>query len=273
MPTHKHAKHHPGKECVMPTHKHAKHHPGKECIMPTHKHAKHHPGKECVMPTHKHAKHHPGKECVMPTHKHAKHHPGKECVMPAHKHTQHHPAKILSAVQCMPTRKQYKNILHARAQLIATQSIETADQTEKKYYIRFCLGEKEQYGIDYTYIREVIDHAMITKLPCVPPYIVGVINRRGSLLAVIDLKKLFYNEMSNSSVIDSAKGLSIIIVKANHMTLGILTDWIEGNDRYDPNTLHAPLFSKHIAPSEFIIGLHEAKTAMINIEAIINSLH
>jgi purine-binding chemotaxis protein CheW len=185
--------------------------------------------------------------------------------------TNHHkkPKKqaFCAASDFMPCSKKSKAILHARAELIANNLIETIDESEKANYIRFYLGQNEQYGIDYIYIKEVVDKVMITKLPCAPHFIAGIINRRGALLPIIDLKKLFFNEPAGSINADN-----IIIVSANNITMGFLADRIEGNTRYNEHSLHEPLLSETITNIEFIVGLHQAKTAMINVDAVISYL-
>jgi purine-binding chemotaxis protein CheW len=184
-----------------------------------------------------------------------------------HKQPERSLTEMHSAPACMPKSKKSKKILKDRAELIAKNLIETVAQTESENYISFYLGENEKYGIDYKYTREVIDNVMLTKLPCAPNFIAGIINRRGALLAVIDLKQLFYNETAEQS-----KEMSIIIVSSNNITVGILTDHIEGNTRYNPQSLDDPLLSENITKIEFITGLHNANTAIINIEAIIADL-
>lgn len=174
---------------------------------------------------------------------------------------------IRSAAKCMPCSKKSREILRARAELVAKSLVETSDQAEKENYICFYLGEKEKYGIDYKYTKEVIANNNITPVPCAPAFVAGVINRRGALLAIIDLRKLLYNETDTLT-----EDTNIIIVSANDITLGILANYIEGNKRYDPTTLDMPILSENIVKTDYIVGLHQAQTALINIEAITTDL-
>ena len=50
---------------------------------------------------------------------------------------------------------------------------------------------QEWYGVDIDKVREVVKFDQITRLPSAPPHIAGILNLRGSILSVTDLKKIF----------------------------------------------------------------------------------
>jgi len=51
--------------------------------------------------------------------------------------------------------------------------------------------EEEIYGVDIMSVREVLDYTSVTKVPQTPDFMVGVINLRGNVVPVIDLKRKF----------------------------------------------------------------------------------
>ncbi|PLY03332.1 MAG: chemotaxis protein CheW [Desulfuromonas sp.] len=57
-------------------------------------------------------------------------------------------------------------------------------------YLTFRLNE-ETFGVDVLQVREVMDYTAVTKVPRSPDYMLGVINLRGNVVPVIDLKKKF----------------------------------------------------------------------------------
>jgi len=57
-------------------------------------------------------------------------------------------------------------------------------------YLTFELNE-ETFGVDVLQVREVMDFTSVTKVPRAPDYMLGVINLRGSVVPVIDLKQRF----------------------------------------------------------------------------------
>ncbi len=88
--------------------------------------------------------------------------------------------------------------------------------------VEFMLAH-EKYAIELTHIREVYPLIEITSLPRTPSFVMGIINVRGQILSVIDVKKFFDLP---------AKGLTnlnqVIILKNDEMEFGILADMILG---------------------------------------------
>lgn len=174
----------------------------------------------------------------------------------------------LHAADLMPKDPQIQAVLRQRAQYFANaQKNADTSISDINKYVCFCLGAaQEQYGIPYQYVVEVMNNAQVTKLPNVPSHISGVINRHGALIAIVDLKQLFQTQIS-----DYTENSRIIVISAQNMTLGILTDSILGSDIYDPSKLDPPLIVRDTIKSEFIIGLHKGVTAIINIESLLSS--
>ncbi|MGO4220307.1 chemotaxis protein CheW [Lysobacter sp. TAF61] len=66
-----------------------------------------------------------------------------------------------------------------------TQSVEAADE-----YLTFALGE-EEYGVEILKVQEIRGYDTVTRLPDAPDYIKGVINLRGTIVPVIDMRLKF----------------------------------------------------------------------------------
>lgn len=62
------------------------------------------------------------------------------------------------------------------------------DSQQEKQLVTFKLGE-EEYGIEISHVREIIKASQITPVPRAPQFVEGVINLRGKIVPVIDLKK------------------------------------------------------------------------------------
>jgi purine-binding chemotaxis protein CheW len=81
----------------------------------------------------------------------------------------------------------------------------------------------ETYAIESAWVREVYPLPEITTLPSTPPFVAGIVNVRGQILCVIDLKKLF--ELPAKGITDLNK---IIILRDNNNEFGILADAVTG---------------------------------------------
>jgi len=74
------------------------------------------------------------------------------------------------------------------SQSISTTSVEpAANQGAINQYLSFTLGA-EQYGVDILKVQEIRDYGAVTRVPDAPDYIKGVINLRGTIIPVMDLR-------------------------------------------------------------------------------------
>ena len=84
--------------------------------------------------------------------------------------------------------------------------------------VAFKLG-REEYGISILQVQEIKRMTDITRVPHTPDYLKGVMNLRGSVLPVFDLKKRL--DLPDNAYSDDAR---IVIVKVDEVTLGVIVD-------------------------------------------------
>lgn len=176
-------------------------------------------------------------------------------------------SKNLTASDLMPQQEGDVRILRERMKQIAQHTTEEVQHLDNVRYVRFKLGENEFYGVPYQYIKEVMSMTGLTKLPCVPTAIAGIINRRGALLSVLDPKQFF--SFADTSYASSPY---ILVLKTGGITMGMLADTIEGTAVYAAGTLEAPLSFVSAIKPEYITGLHNGTTAILNIDTILTDL-
>lgn len=167
----------------------------------------------------------------------------------------------------IPQDETSQHILQERAIHLAKPIIMETRNQDATTYVCFKLGSNERYGITYQYVKEIIHGAVPTPVPCAPDFINGIINLRGTLLAVLDLKRFFHVQTTEIS-----KNVYIIIVEDHPITMGILVDDIEGRSVYDTWQLDTSPTAEGIIKPEYIVGLHNGMTAIINIHAILTDL-
>jgi purine-binding chemotaxis protein CheW len=171
------------------------------------------------------------------------------------------------ASDLMPKDLYSKRILHDRAILVAKTDDAKIQNTEEVNYIKFMLNRYESYGISYQYISEVINQNHYTHVPCTADYVAGLINRRGKLMTLFDLKK-YFGLPSESNGSQS----SIIVLEYAKLSIGIIADRIIGSDSYDPIKLLENTAYKGTINSKYICGLHNSTTSILNIDNIITDL-
>ena len=108
--------------------------------------------------------------------------------------------------------------------LNSTVQLDATDSKQGKY-LTFSL-ENEEYGLEILKVREIIGYMNITPVPRVPEYIKGVINLRGQVIPVIDLRTKL--GMPEHEITDQT---CIIVVEAaqekTQFTAGIIVDHVQ----------------------------------------------
>ena len=94
----------------------------------------------------------------------------------------------------------------------------TASKYSEMQLVTFTLGQ-EEYGVDINKVREIIRLVEITKVPKAPAFVEGLINLRGSVVPIVDLRKRF----DIPSAEDRNK-MRIMVVDVNQKTIGIVVD-------------------------------------------------
>jgi purine-binding chemotaxis protein CheW len=125
--------------------------------------------------------------------------------------------------------------------------------TETTQYLTFKL-EDEIFAVDISKVREVLDFTTVTKVPRTPEFMRGVINLRGSVVPVVDMKLKFGMAKTEKTV-----NTCIIIVEVtvdNETTvLGALTDSVQEVMDLEPNQIEsAPKIGTKLR-TEFIKGM------------------
>jgi len=118
------------------------------------------------------------------------------------------------------TVEEKKRILRARAGALARPPEKRAAGGERFEVLEFLLAY-ERYGVESSCVQEVVPLRELTLIPGTPPFVLGVINLRGQILSVIDLKKFF--DLPEKGLTDLNK---VIVVRSEDMELGILADAI-----------------------------------------------
>jgi purine-binding chemotaxis protein CheW len=115
-----------------------------------------------------------------------------------------------------------RHLLRRRAKALARRVEQGAADSESLPMIEFLLAG-ERYGIEPVYVREVYPLRDFTALPGLPPFVLGVVNVRGEILSVVNLKKFF--DLPEAGLGQLNK---LIILHNDQMEFGILADEILG---------------------------------------------
>ena len=120
-------------------------------------------------------------------------------------------------------------------------------------YLTFSLGA-EQYGLEILKVREIIGYIDVTAVPQTPHHVRGVINLRGQVIPVVDLRAKF--GMETAEVTDQSCIIVVEIVQGNRKcNMGIIVDCVqEVLDIAGDNIEDAPQFGASVR-TDFILGM------------------
>ena len=121
-----------------------------------------------------------------------------------------------------PTDEERDKILKERAKIFSRELEAKEEKDEYVEVLEFLLAH-EMYGVELKYVREVYPLKELTPIPEIPAFVLGVVNVRGQILSVIDIKKFF--DLPEKGLTDLNR---VIILHSADMEFGILADSIIG---------------------------------------------
>lgn len=144
------------------------------------------------------------------------------------------------------------------AETATTTATKAKSRTGK--YLTFSLSN-ESYGVDVLKVREIIRFLKITPVPQMPPYVKGVINLRGKVLPVIDLRLKFGLEAA-----DATERTCIVVVRVmageHDITLGMIVDSVEEVINLNESEIEeTPEFGAKV-DTAYLMGMAKVKGAI-----------
>ena len=153
-------------------------------------------------------------------------------------------------------------ILRRRAQALAKVPPPPAADTVLEL-LEFGLAA-ERYAIERRYVQEVHPLRELTPLPCTPPFILGIVNVRGRIVPVVDLKKFF--ELPERGLTDLHR---TIIVRGHDLEIGLLADVIIGISAVPAESLQPSLPTLTGIRADYLKGVTDGRLVVLAVERIL----
>lgn len=124
-------------------------------------------------------------------------------------------------------------------------------------FLTFALSN-EEYGVEILKVREILGIMEITAVPQTPDYMKGVINLRGKVIPIIDLRLKF-----SMPEVEHTKETCIIVAEVGTAQVGVIVDSVsEVTDIKGEDIEEAPNFGQEL-DTNFIMGLGKTKKKII----------
>lgn len=127
--------------------------------------------------------------------------------------------------------------------------VEIEEDTQKDKYLIFTIDE-EKYGIEIKYVIEIIGIQTITKVPELDDYIKGIINLRGKIIPVMDVRIRFKKPIR---IYDDRT--CIVVVDVGELTVGLIVDRVSEVINISEEQVVSPPETSKNAKNKYINGI------------------
>ncbi|MHA7833858.1 MAG: chemotaxis protein CheW [Algiphilus sp.] len=157
-----------------------------------------------------------------------------------------------------------------QAQAIAERATEESHVKSgaSREFLTFALGD-EEYGVDILKVKEIRGYDTVTRIPDAPSFIKGVINLRGTIVPVIDLRLKFKLEKAEYD-----EFTVMIVLNLADRVVGAVVDRVSDVIALQPDQIFDPPEFGHTVDIAFITGLgsvDERMLILLDIEGLMSS--
>ena len=153
-------------------------------------------------------------------------------------------------------------ILRDRARLLARTPPATSSGSMLEL-LEFGL-DRERYALESRHVHEVHPLRDLTPLPGTPAFLLGIVNVRGRIVPVLDLKKFF--ELPEKGLTDLHR---IILVRGQDMELGVLADVIHGVRHTAATSLQPSLPTLTGVRAHYLKGVTDERVVVLDFDRIL----
>ena len=152
-----------------------------------------------------------------------------------------------------------RRLLKARARELAPTPVQESEPGTDLEVIVFALGG-ERYAVEVSCMREVCPVRDLVPLPCTPPFVAGILNVRGEVVTIIDLKVFF--ELPAKAITDTTE---VLVMRSGEMTFGILADHVSGTRSIPLTAIQPPLTALTGIRAAYLRGVTADETIVLDV--------
>jgi purine-binding chemotaxis protein CheW len=129
------------------------------------------------------------------------------------------------------------------------QKVEGAVSSDERQYVSFILAD-EEYGVPILKVQEIIRYTKLTRVPQSSEFIEGVLNLRGRVIPVLDLRKRFALAQGARD-----RNSRIVVVEVDNRTVGMIVDGVSEVLQINRGDIEPPPPLGARVKTEFIEGM------------------
>ncbi|OGT83669.1 MAG: chemotaxis protein [Gammaproteobacteria bacterium RIFCSPLOWO2_02_FULL_61_13] len=154
-------------------------------------------------------------------------------------------------------------ILRARALALAAEPGAAPNLDQSIEVVEFLLAH-ERYAVASAFVREVYPLENFTPLPCTPAFLLGIVNLRGEIVSVVDVRKFF--DLPQTGLQDLNK---LIVLDSGNMVFGILADGILGMRRIALADIQPSLPTLTGIRADYLQGVTAERVVVLDAEKLL----
>lgn len=124
----------------------------------------------------------------------------------------------------------------------------------------------EKYAIEVLYVNEVYSVKSVTKLPCTPSFIIGIMNFRGKIISVIDIRNFLGFDVKR---INGETVKKVIVIKVDDIEVGIAADSILGCNEIVLSQIQKNILTITDFKTDYFIGITKERSIILDIKNIL----
>lgn len=162
------------------------------------------------------------------------------------------------------TQAEKRSIMKERARKLGR---ETEDKTTQRAFTEIIVFRlaSETYGIETKFVREVFPLKDFTPLPGTPPFVLGIVNVRGQIFSILDIKKFFNLPVNGLGNLNK-----LIIIHNKRMEFGILADEIEGMQNIVLDELQPALPTHTGIREDYLLGITVDRLIVLDADKLLS---
>ena len=134
---------------------------------------------------------------------------------------------------------------------------DNSEVVQDEKYLTFMLGE-EEFGIDISYVTEIIGIQSITFVPDLPIFVKGIINLRGQIIPVVDVRLRFQKEE-----VEYNDRTCIIVIQIHDLSIGYIVDSVAECDQIPESCIITPPRASKTYHQKYISGIGKVQNKII----------
>ncbi len=160
--------------------------------------------------------------------------------------------------------KEKERILKERARQLAKEP-ESSEESSALLEVLLFMVAGERYAIEARFVEETMPLRELTPLPGLPSFFLGIVNVRGRILSVLDIKKFF--ALPESGLPDLHK---LIVVRNRELEVGIVADVLLGIQALPLDRMQSSLPTLTGIREQYLAGISAEGTVVLRVENILS---